>query len=121
MSTVLHDIPSHTALAVALGPRVVAEEDTGPAVELPGADGPAFAVAMFGVIDPGTTVSITLEESAGDGTWTEVAEMPPATSFAASAVAFTPSARLLRCRITPDGPAPQAEVAILLGRQKKVI
>jgi hypothetical protein len=122
MSTSLHDVPSHTAFALALAPQTLTEDATGPAVELPDADGPAFAVVQLGGLAGGTTVSVEFEQSGNGSSWSAVStDIPAQTAGGVTAVTFTRPARYLRCQVTLAGTSPQAEIAVLIGQQKKVV
>lgn len=123
MSTLLHDVPSQTAFAVALSPRTITDGENGPSVELTDGDGPVFAAIQLGGLEAGTEVTVEFEQSAGGGSWSGVpVTVPTLTAANAVTVATFPwTARYLRCLVALDGPSPQADIAVLLGQQKKLV
>ncbi len=124
MSTLLHDLDSHAALVAAVPPQTLSADGPLAAVELPDADGPAFAVLMVGTAAIGTSLTVAVEESDGGGSWAAVPGGSIAGSLSAglvSAVTFCPSKRYLRCNLTFTGPGPEATLGVLLGRQRKVV
>ena len=123
MSTLLHDIPTQAAFALALSPRTLADDATGSSVELTDGDGPAFALVQLGNLEEDTTVTVAFEQSSGDGSWAEVTTTLPTLTAAnaVSVVALSRTARYLRCQVTLGGGTPQADIAVLIGQQKKVV
>jgi hypothetical protein len=122
MSSLLHDIPTRAAFALALTPRVITSDVTGSAVELPDGDGPAVVVIQTGTFAGGTGVSVDFEGSNDGSSWTAVpVELP---TLAANGVAVAPlvrDSRHLRCSVTLTGGSPSAAIAVLIGQQKKVV
>jgi hypothetical protein len=122
MSSLLHDVPTRTAFALALTPRVITADVTGPAVELPDGDGPAFVVVQTGTLAGGTGVSVDFDGSNDAASWASVSiELP---TIAANGVAVAPlprDTRYLRCSVTLSGGSPSAAIAVLVGQQKKVM
>ena len=122
MSSLLHDIPTQTVFALALGPASLNANTTGSSFQLPDGDGTAFAVLQVGGIEDGTTVTAAFEQSNGNGSWSAVAcDLSPLTAHGVTTAALTPTTRLLRCTVTLTGSDPQADVAVLVGQQKKVV
>jgi hypothetical protein len=122
MSTLLHDLPSHAAFALALTPQVITADVTGPAVELPDGDGPAFVAIQTGTFASGTGVAVDFESSSNGTSWTAVSvELP---TIAANGVAVAPlprDSRYVRCAVSLTGGSPSAAIAVLVGQQKKVV
>ncbi len=122
MSTLLHDVATHTAFALALSPQTLTDDATGSAVELPDGDGPAFAVVQIGGLAGGTTVSVEFEQSSNGSSWSAVpTDIPAQAAGGVTAVTFTRDARYLRCQVALTGGSPSADVAVLVGQQKKVV
>lgn len=122
MSSLLHDLPTHAALALALSPRVLTDSATGSAVELPDGDGPAFVAVQTGALASGTSLTVDVEQSNDGSTWATVdVELPV---IAANGVAVAPlvrDRRYLRCSVSLSGGSPSAAIAVLIGQQKKVV
>jgi hypothetical protein len=122
MSTLLHDIECSTLFALGLSPQTVTESGPGDAVDLKDGDGPAFAVLQIGAINSGTTLTLTVEESAGDGAWTEIAAAEidsPLVANTTACASFVRTKRYVRCGLTIDGPDPSAVLSVLIGQQRK--
>jgi hypothetical protein len=121
VSSLLHDVPTHTAFALALPPQTLTDDATGPAVELPDGDGPAFAVIQLAGLVGNTAVTVEFEQSANGSSWSFVSADVPTPTAGVTAVSFTRPARYLRCQVTLAGSSPSADVAVLVGQQKKVM
>lgn len=124
MSTLLHDVASQTLFALGLPPQIVTESGPGDAVDLNDGDGPAFAVLQVGAVNADTTLTLTVEESAGDDTWEAIDGVEidePLTANTTACVSFARTMRYVRCGLVIGGPDPAVTLSVLFGQQRKVI
>lgn len=122
MSTCLHDIPSSAVVATGFAPQVITDTENGPSVDLGEGDGPCFAIQLVGSVSSGDSVTGSLEESTGGGTWTAVsgATFTAATAAGIQTIQFTRTARYVRWVGTIAGTDPSIAVAVVIGQEKKL-
>jgi hypothetical protein len=123
VSTALHDLASSADYATGLYPDAYTSSPTGPTVDLIAADGPCFAVQVVGAF-AADSLAGRVEQSADGTTWAAV----PGAAFAAvtagfdtQVIRFARSARYVRYAATLAGTSPSADVAAVIGEQKKTI
>lgn len=122
MSTHIGDFASAVLVRQAVEPSVQTAAFNGPAVDLLSADGGCFAVQQIGAFTDGPTWTGRVEESADGTSWSAI----PGASFApvteagdTQVIRFTRTARYVRYAVGITGTGPQADIAVLVGEQKK--
>lgn len=123
MSTHINDFASAAVLAAGLEPQTLTASVNGPAVDLLSGDGSCFAVQQVGAVTEDTTLTGHIEESAtGTSGWAAIsgaafAEVDSGSNL--QVIRFARTERYVRWVGAVAGPAPSADVAVLIGELKK--
>lgn len=124
MSTRTDDFAATAALGSSLAPSQLTASANGAAVDLLSADGPCFAIQQVGAVTGELSLAGRIEESANGSSWSAISGATFATVTDASdvqAITFHRSARYVRWAATISGDTPTAQVAVVIGEQKKTI
>ena len=124
MSTRINDFASAALLASGLAPSARTASVNGPAVDLLSADGPCFAVQHVGAVSGDVTLGGHIEESASGTSWSAISGATftdVTTANSLQVITFHRTARYVRWAATISGDTPTAQVAVLIGEQKKTI
>jgi hypothetical protein len=124
MSTCLNDVASAARLASGLAPSQQTANVNGSTVDMIDADGPCFAVQHVGAVSGGVTVEGRMEESTTGSSWSAISGATftaVTTANDVQVITFTRTARYVRWAADIDGETPTAQVAVLIGEQKKTI
>lgn len=122
MPTHIGDFASAVLVRQAVEPSVQTAEFNGPAVDLLSADGDCFAVQQVGAFTDGPTWAGRIEESADGTSWSAIpgAAFGPVTeSGDTQVIRFPRTARYVRYAVAITGAGPSADIAVLIGEQKK--
>jgi hypothetical protein len=123
MATFLHDIPTNATIGQSIVPQVATGNITGAGVDLLATDGPAFVLVSFGTIGDGSTVELTVQESADQTAWntltTDLTETDTDNSLQVAKVRRT--LRFLRVNAALSGEEPSAALSVTIAAQKKLI
>ena len=123
MPTSFQDVPAAAVIKAGFPPDQMGATAVGPAVELPDADLPCFAVQAVGLADGFTALDGRLQESADGTTWADIPAAAFPTVTAANTVAvlrFAANRRFVRWVAAAAGDEPAIVVAVVIGQQKKV-
>jgi hypothetical protein len=124
MSTRTNDLASAALVRASLAPSQLTASANGSAVDLVAADGPCFAAQQVGAVTGELSLAGRIEESANGTSWAAI----PGATFATvtdgsdfQTITFHRTARFVRWAATVSGTTPTAQVAVVIGSQKKTI
>lgn len=122
MSAYLHDLPSNASFAALLAPTTATASGSGSAVAPLSGDGQEFAFVQIGNPSSGATLTVSIEESNDQSTWTAIAGATTGAKNAAAtlALAFTRSLNYVRAKLVVTGSSPTIPVAVAIGQQRKL-
>jgi hypothetical protein len=122
MSTHIGDFAAAVAVMQTVAPSVQTAQFNGDPVDLASADGDCFAIQQIGAFTDGPTWTGRIEESADGTSWSAIsgAAFDPVTASGdTQVIRFARTARYLRYAVTITGSSPSADIAVLIGQQKK--
>jgi uncharacterized phiE125 gp8 family phage protein len=99
MSASVSDFPHAVNTAAGLLPEVLTGNTDGDAIDLEDTDGPYFAIQMIGEVDPDTTVTGQIKQSADGTSWSSItggAFTAVSESEDVQVIRFTPTLRYVR-------------------------
>ena len=122
MSAVLHDLPSNASLASLIAPTAATASANGSAVAALAGDGQEFALVQIGTPSSGAAITVSIEESNDQSSWTAISGATTGLKSAAAtvALAYTRSQSYVRARLVVAGSSPSVPVAVAIGQQKKL-
>ena len=124
MSTCLNDLATAVRVASGLAPSQQTADVNGSTVDMIAADGPCFAVQHVGAVSGDAVVEGRIEESANGSSWSAISGATftdVTTANDLQTITFTRTARYVRWAADIDGDTPTAQIAVLIGEQKKTI
>jgi hypothetical protein len=122
MSTHIGDFAAAVSVQQTVAPSVQAAEFNGSSVDFVSGDGDCFAIQQIGAFTDGPTWTGRIEESADGTSWSAISGAafdPVIESGDTQVIRFARAARFLRYAVTITGSSPSADIAVLIGEQKK--
>ncbi len=122
MSAFLHDLPSNASFASLIAPTAATANATGTGVASLAGEGQEFALVQIGTPSSGATITVSIEESNDQSTWTAISGATTGAKSAAATLAltYTRSQSYVRARTVVTGSSPSIPVAVAIGQQKKL-
>ena len=124
MSTALHDVPTQAKFGHTIAPDSYTESEIGRTIDLIDGDGPCFLIGSLLAFTTPEPVTVEVEESSDQSSWTAVSIDPEITisaSFDGTVSSrFTRTKRYVRASITAEADS-ELRAAILIGQQKKTV
>jgi hypothetical protein len=122
MSAFLHDLPANASFATLIPPSSATTSGVGSTVASLSGEGQEFALVQIGTPSSGATLTVSIEESNDQSTWTAISGATTGAKNAATVLAltFTRSQSYVRARTVVTGSSPSIPVAVAIGQQRKL-